>query len=262
MSFNVRRKGYLVNVYGKYHRWFATEYVPKHPRGYTAHDVEPTVALIRFPDSCWCRRGKNVLLGSDSLFGPGGPPKQPHHEDWLDLWHILTHGRVPNTTLWLCSSRTEARLDSAVDDYPSASHHPAFTPLNGVVVYDHLAPESLLQGIPLLLCAGELLSEETTGAVMNCVERGAHCLMTARLAPKGMLSGFSGAPLLLQPGKGQILLVPDFRNEASRSFIAPFLGPTDEIRYRFKGRDVILKPVAGDLNRLAVSVQPASSDGG
>ncbi len=249
---NYRRKGYVLTVYGKLHRWFVQEYLPAHPRPFSFRDVRPEVAIIALPDSTWCRRdGVAWWPSRAALFGPDGPPKEARHEALLDAVHVLTHERVPRTGMSYFNepfaSRlrpVQERLKAARDfaDYPNDCLHTGFCPLHGVVVYDHRVGVELLRGVPLLLYTGETLSPGTRAAVLNCVRAGAKCLALPHLLPE-----LAGA------AHPRVLLTADFTGAAARAFVAPHLGTADEVCYRFDRYLVRASAADGDEERLRFS---------
>jgi hypothetical protein len=256
---NYRRKGYVLTVYGKYHRWFTRAYLPRHPRPYTFREVRPEVAVICLPDTTWARRdGVAWWASRETLFGPGGPPKAACHEALLDVMHLLSHGVVPRAGMsyWnepYASRRAEMleryRGVSDPTDYPYDDQHTGFCPLNGVIVYDHRVGETLLCDVPLLICTGELLSDETARAVLACVERGATCLALPHLFPA--VAGMQEIAV----GNGRLVLTDDMAGPTAQAVVAPHLGPADAVRYRFGKTEVCLRPLNGDECRLGVTVE-------
>lgn len=103
-------------------------------------------------------------------------------------------------------------------------------------------------------CTGECLSEETVKAVDSCVRDGAKCLMLDSLAPEPLKTNSGAGTCLIDHGQGQYLLTPDFRNETVSGFLKPYGGNANEIRYRFKEKDVVIKPFGGDKNRITVDI--------
>ena len=264
---NVRRDGYMLTAYGKYHRWFAKQYVPAHSRPFTFRDVRPRVAVIALSDSTWCRRGASSFASSDTLFGPTGPAKQARHEAILDAFHLLTHGAVPREGItWHnepMASRHQAIAEQIRRDgrmaYPYADDHTGFCPLDGVVVFDHQVAEEHLRGISLLICTGEALSEETQMAVWRCIRSGARCVTLPHLFPE-MSARYEGTPFEVKIGAGAMLVTEDLMAESARRWIERELGASDQVHYRFGAWDVTLAPRDGDERRLDVSVQNVGED--
>jgi len=259
---NYRKKGYVLTVYGKLHRWFVREYLPTHPRPFSFRDVKPEVAIIALPDSTWCRRGASNWVSAERLFGPGGPEKQPYHEAILDLFHVLTHGKVPrdgitfhNQPFLVHRQKVASFIKQANDpaEYPYDDFHNGFCPLNGVVVFDHTVGAELLAGVPLIVCTGEVISQQTQEAVRKCVQQGAKCLALPHLLQSVLNDSITNYPIMITEGKGTYLITEDFTIDAVRKYIEPHLGPADEVRYRFGSYEVRIKP-EGDERRLSVSV--------
>lgn len=261
----MRKRGYILTVYGKYHRIFAKDYVPKHPRPYSFRDVRPEVAIVLFPDSAWCKPGAAPGWSSDKrLFSPKGPEKQARHGAIFDIWHLLTHRKVPHqgisfynephATAW---SEFAKQAESNPDEYPFNDPHSGFCPLNGVVVFDHQVKLDLLRGIPLIICSGETISSETQKAIDSCVRQGAKCLTLQHLLDRFAGQATVAEPRLVKAGKGSYLIARDFTSRAVADYIKPHLGPDDEVRYTFGRHTVCLKPFGGDERRLTASLEPA-----
>ncbi len=259
-----RQRGYILTAYGKMHRAFVKHYLPAHPRPYTFRDVRPEVAIVTFPDSTWCRRGAAKGWASDPhLFGPQGPAKEARHEAILDVWHILTHGQVPRESISyhgapFVEHRTTiaAKIAANPEEYPFDDPHTGFCPLHGVVVFDHQVSLERLEGIPLIICTGELISTKTQEAIDACVRNGAKCLTLPHLLPH-VLPADTVKSTPVQTGKGSYLLVDDFTSAESREYIQPHLGPPDEVRYTFGVDTVHLTPTCGDERRLSVRLERA-----
>lgn len=261
---NYRKKGYVLTAYGKMHRWFSREYVPTHARPYTFRDVKPEVAVVCLPDSTWARRGCSPNASSAELFGPGGPAKEARHEALLDVVHVLTHGVVPREGLTMhnepfasrnraVAAQVEAASDPTV--YPYDDFHSGFCPLNGVVFYDHRVSLELLQGIPLIICTGEIIEGATQQAIRECVRAGARCLALPHLLPEVAGSLEPEGALHIAEGAGEYLFTYDMNSAAAREFMQPHLGAADEVHYRFSDYDIALKPSEGDERRLSVKLE-------
>ncbi len=244
------RKGYALNAYGKIHRWFATHYVPTHPRGYSFRDLRPKVAIVRFPDTCWQSTAQPGAMTGwfKGLYGPGGPDQQPQHTAWLDLWHVLTHGVVPRGGVSLfCEPYGRAmfagrdQMDASPDEYDYREVYP-FCPLDGVAVFDHRVTAEHLVEAELICLTGEMISPETQQAVLRCVQAGADCIALPHLSPAPAAETPESLPAETRAGKGRIMLTDDFCGEAARRFIARHLGPDDMIRYRFADQTLAVRP--------------------
>lgn len=257
-----RKKGYVLTAYGKMHRWFSREYVPTHHRPYTFRDVQPEVAVICLPDSTWASREGTHWSSRNTLFGPGGPAKDARHEALLDIIHLLTHGVVPREGLTMHNEpftsrgRAVAEQIKAANDpaeYPYDDFHTGYCPLNGVVFFDHTVSHQRLAGIPLLICVGETLSDETRLAVRACVREGARCLALPHLLPQESETPVSGPAWLVSDGAGEYLFTEEMHSDAAREFIRPHLGAADAVSYTFAGQQVIIRPQAGDERKLGVT---------
>jgi hypothetical protein len=242
-------KPYALNAYEKIHRWFARHYVPSHPRPYSFRDIRPRVAIVRFPDTCWIApRDPSHKGWFKGLYGPGGPGVAPAHIAWLDLWHILTHGVVPRNGLSLfCApygpkwraSMEETRQNP--DDYGYQELMP-FCPLDGVLVFDHLAGSQELAGAELIVLTGEMITEETQRYALAEVDRGADCLALPHLLPAAVVAKVGTVPVQMTYGHGRVLLADDFTHEAVVSLVQRHLGPANTVRYQFGPSRTALSP--------------------
>jgi hypothetical protein len=254
---------YSLNAYGKIHRWFARHYVPTHARRYTFRDIQPRVAIVRFPDSLWAQPEKPRALPFHGLYGPGGPPAESRHRAWLDAWHVLTHDVVPPTGVSIYGTQEiesfvaeiaqrNREVDAAAGwpvDYPYVERYP-LCPVDGVLVFDHLASRRVLDGAQLIILTGELISDETATAVVECVKGGAHCLSLAHLVPAPLQQAGASAPYEIAVGAGRVLVTDDFRADRARQFIRPHLGPPDRVRYRFGSQTVTIRQAEGYAGAL------------
>lgn len=231
-------KGYMLNAYGKMHRWFVKEVVEKQPRAYSFRDIRPRIAIVRFPDTCWIAPSdpshRHWFKG---LYGPGGPAVGPQHTAWIDLWHVLTHGVVPRGGLSLFCEPYGSRwleqmaaAQAAPDDYPYAEIAP-FCPLDGVLVFDHLAGARELAHAELVVLTGDLLSEGTLQAALASIAAGADGLALPHLLPPELATRLDGDATEIAIGKGRLLVTREFAGEAARQFLKRHLGPADAIRY-------------------------------
>ncbi len=254
---------YILNGYGKIHRWFAEVYVPSHPRSYTFRDLRPRVAMIRFPDTLWARPDGARLIPFHGLFGPGGPKAEKRHTAWLDAWHLLTHGAVTRDGLSIYATpaakdyaqgrmaRTKEIDDKTgrVTDYRYTERY-VFCPVDGVVVFDHLVGEEHLRDAELLILTGETVSEPTLQAVCRRVGAGADCLCLAHLVPAAVRRPDAKCPYEVRSGRGRFLVVDDFMCEPSQRMIRRHLGPSDRIRYRFGDQVVSVRQGEGYMSHL------------
>jgi hypothetical protein len=127
------------------------------------------------------------------------------------------------------------------DDYTYQEVMP-FCPLDGVLVFDHLAGSRELAGADLIVLTGELISEATRQAAMAEVERGADGLALPHLLPGDLVAQAGPMPALLPYGRGRLLVADDFTHEAVVQFVQRHRGPADSIRYRFGQSQITLNP--------------------
>ncbi len=246
----MQQKPFALNAYGKIHRWFATHYLPRHPRPYTFRDICPRVAIIRFPDTLWRNPHLMNWWSEIGLYGPGGPSVQYCHLAWLDIWHLLTHGVVPRSGLSLFCPPGNAwgeeiqHIHQHPDDYDYHEYRP-FCPLDGVLVFDHRVDETHLQSAELLILTGAYVEPETQEAVLRCIERGADGLALPHLVPDTLARQWRQAPIELEYGRGRLLITDDFADNRVKEFIQPHLGPPDRMRYRMGDRQLDIRATEG-----------------
>ncbi len=260
---------FILSPIGEVLRWFCREYVPAHPRPWTFRALEPTIAIVRFPDSCHGQRYSAISSPNEPwgerLYGSPHLRSTRDTEAWLGLWNLLTHGATGHDGLThfkaskFCSDPVgfEPQSSYATPEAQCATHS-FFTPLNNAVLFDHLAGYEHLKGIPLLFLAGVSVSETTVAALRRCAEEGATVIAWGPLArTSGMMEWTSGTERTAV-GSGQIVATDEFCGIAAARFAVRHLGRADEIRYRFRDaqaptvHEVVLRRM--DENRVTVEV--------
>lgn len=248
-NFNYRDSLYRVvdgraelNAHGRMAQWFRREYLPNHPRGFTAGELMPEIAIVRFPDSDWGQRQRSYIR--ENLYGASNLVPDEQTRYWLGIWHVLSHGTIPPTGLtWHA-------------DYTIAYRF--FFPANNVVVYDHLASDPALYGsVRLVLLAGKFIAPETMRTLETRVAEGLTVVTPSHLAPEGMPLP-PGTDVQVYPrGAGRWIVTDRVTGEAARALLAPYLGRPDELRYRFGDREVVFT-APEDPNRIEVTIRPAA----
>ncbi len=202
----------------------------------------------------------NKLFGSDNL------QRDADTQAWLGLWNVLTHGKTGGDGLMYFkigdkAPKTDPRhhvdiIPSYATQPEAAAYHDFFTPLNGVVVFDERVGYESLSDIPLLFLTGKRLSEETAAAVRRRVEEGAVCVAWGPLAAKcGLAADWTEGVVVEEAGAGRFVFTDDFAAEDAVAEYEAWLGPEDEIRYRFGERTLVLKRGASP-NDITVEVTP------
>ena len=240
--------------YGETLRDFCRDYVPKHTRPYTWRKVCPEVAIVRlddtdhgqrFLDEWWQTKSNYYLMGASNLH------PSPATSAWLSIWDVLTHGTTG------CDGLTffKKRLSGACDRNPGL--HSFFVPLNGVVVYDDLVDIELLRPLKLIFLTGVHVSKKTLDAVRSCVASGATCVAYRPLVGNlNIALGNEGEVTEVPEGSGRWVITDDFGAPEVRRVVAPFLGPPDEIRYRFGETTLRIRRVGDDPNRIEITLTP------
>ncbi|MCE5257447.1 MAG: hypothetical protein LLG44_00110 [Chloroflexi bacterium] len=230
---------YRVAPLGEVARWFRQEYVPAHPRDYSFEQIQPRVAIIRQPDACW---GQGSGWLPDTLFGSAAWHSDSITEGWLRIWHLLSRGVIPATTLsW---NANYGRHDDPFQ---------VFCPLDGVVVYDHRVQAPLLAGVEVIFLTGIGISQQTLQAVEQRVQDGVMCIALPHLVPEGVrcAAGENGE---LGEGSGRWITTTDFLAPHVRRAVQPILPAYDTIRYHFGAREVQFKMVGNNPDHLEVQV--------
>jgi hypothetical protein len=228
---------YRLTEYGRIAKWFRQEYVPAHPRLFERRRLRPRVVIVRQEDGCYGQRVVSAPWLPDRLFGSKEWRSTPTTEAWLGIWSVLSRGAIPKDTLY--------RGWSAFATKPNRLLHP----LDGVVVYDHRVDYRLMRGAEVIFLSGVGVSDTTRRAIARCVREGATCVALPHLAPNAIQRriGTEGA---CRDGSGRWVLTADFTSEAARDAVRHVVPEGDIIRYRFGDREVILRPVGGDMNRI------------
>lgn len=260
----INASDYQLTPLGETLRWFCKEYLPAHPRPWTFRDVKPSIAIIRFEDSC---HGQRYIDPADKLYGCPNLHSDADTEAWLQIWNLLTFGKTGRDGITyfkapLGTYGYQRPMQPGVAQcYASrplqADLHRFFSPLNGVVVYDHLANYNLLKGIPLLFITGKEVSKETMEAVRRCVQEGTVCVMWGPLAKKNRFEYDGHGVKTVPEGKGRFVLTDDFQTVRTYQEVWNLIGKPDEIRYTFGDQSVTLKRVTD--NEVTVDVTPVSA---
>lgn len=245
----IDEKTYQLTPHGEALRWFCKEYLPKHPRDWTFRDVEPSIAIVRFEDTDHGQR--YTADWKDNLYGSEKLRSSRDTEAWLGIWNLLTFGKAGRDGLslfkaWVRPSGyqkpvMENLAPSHLSRPVQADQHRFFVPLTGAIVYDHLVGYDLLKGIPVLFLTGVEVSKETMTAIRRCVREGAVCVAWGPLAKKHGFKDWESGVSIITEEKGKWVITDDFGYREVYQELATLIGRPDQIRYRFKGREVILR---------------------
>jgi len=234
--------GYKITEHGRITKWFANEYIPKHPRRYTFRQVKPRVAIVRQPDACWGQGRSGFPILPDQLFGNAKWKSNQNTEAWFKIWHLLTRGAAPKDgfSYWC--------------DCLNKKPYQVFYPLDGVVVFDHHVGYKHLKGVQVIFLTGLGISPQTLKAVEQCVSDGVTCIALPHLVPK-RVAGQTGSNGTLTDGRGRWVVTEDFLADRVREQMQHVIPSEDIIRYRFGQYLVTMKPVGSDMNKITANVE-------
>lgn len=221
---------YQITPHGQVVREFYQEYVPQHPRAIRWQDYDPRVAIIRLPDGGWGQASdrapsRNRLLGNREM------PLDAAAAEWLYVWPILTHGAARPGAI---SAHNRSVYPKGIEDF--------FVPIDSVGVFDHNVTARQLAHVDCLIVCGHALSASAFRAVRERVARGAACVISRRLYAQHASGNLPG----------DWLIVDGFKDPQVARKLAPFLGPPDVARFRFKHHVVEFRKVEA---RDGISVQ-------
>lgn len=228
---------YEVTRHGRVVREFYKEYVAKHPRTIDWREYDPRVAIIRLPDGGWGQSApppndKVELASRNRLLGNRDMPLDAAASEWLHVWPILTHGAVRPGAI--CSGNPFV--------YPKQTEL-RFAPIDSVAVFDHNVEAPLLKNVECMIVCGHALSAGTFQAVRDRVAAGATCIIARRLYA---LHAQSDLP-------GNWLILDNFKDPRIKETLAPFLGPPDVARFRFKHQIVEFRKTS-EVDGVSVQV--------
>jgi hypothetical protein len=236
-------ENWQLNERGQVVRDFVKKYIPNNPRYHSYKDVLPDIAIVRFPDAQCGIITWNDVEWHKRAFGNNLSPILPEEsKEVLEIWNLLTHGKTEGH---MCLFTKHGKSEF-------------FFPLNGVVVFDHRVSYEKLKDIPLIILTGPIVNPQTLQDISRCVEQGAVCLSSYKLAPEMITSKVDRSVDIneVAHGKGKWLLTNNFDEKELKAKLAPLLGSPDEIRYRFKNNiEVIFRMKNKNPNDIKVFVK-------
>jgi len=203
---------YEITPHGRVVREVYRGYIPKHPRTIRWQDYDPRVAIIRLPDGGWGQPNDSVA-SRNRLLGNRKMPLDEAASEWLYVWPILTHGTVRPGAI---SPGNGLIYPKGIEEF--------FVPIDSVAVFDHNVTARQLANVDCFIVCGHALSAATFEAVRERVAAGATCVIARRL-----FAQYATGDL-----PGDWLVVDDFKDPKIARKLAPFLGPPDVARFRFK----------------------------
>lgn len=154
---------------------------------------------------------------------------------------MLSHGRIPKDgpIMLLPPAKSgknyfqvtpetirQLPLEHGVRDVGGRNEHHLFTPMHGVLVYDHYATHKQLAGSKLIVAAGSRMSESCAQAMLACVQSGSTLVSAPWLLP----AGYRTSRVL---GSGKILVTDQYDESWLLDEIRPLLGNPDIWLQRF-----------------------------
>jgi hypothetical protein len=229
------------------YKTFLRDYLPAHPRPYNWRDYRPSIAIVRFDDTCFDERQKYLGEYPGPMYGH--IPARTENVEWLNIWSLLSHGFV--------------RTDSATHQWEARrfGSRTLFVPLHNVAVYDHEVRYETLSGSQLIFLTGVTISPETYLAVESCVSEGATCVLPPRLSPPGSSFEKISSITLITHGQGRWLVVPEFYQlhyecfyggplkPVLRQELMPLIGDGDHLTYYFGSWQARFGQAGGDYPR-------------
>jgi hypothetical protein len=190
------------------------------------------------PDGGWGQfsagNGRGEAASRNRLLGNREAPLDGPASEWLDVWPVLTHG----------VARPGAISANNPYIYPRQFEQ-FFAPIDSVAVFDHRVEAVRLAGVECMIVCGHALPAETFAAIRDRTSTGATCIMARRLYA---LHATGEMP-------GNWVVVDDFKDPRVAAALAPFLGPPDVARFRFKTGVVEFRRT-GEPDAIDVSVRP------
>ena len=226
--------------WGEAAKAFRCDYMPNHPRSVRAEEFRPRIVIVRFPDSDWGQVGRHQIR--ENLYGASNLKPTPVTREWIRIWHILTHGTMPDTGLtWHADGfRMPFRL---------------FFPANSVALYDHLACDPrLYEDVELVFLVGVTVAQSTLKTLRAYVASGGTVASIPALAPERIRKRHRKGTTILEKRKGRWILFEDTEDEAFLEAVKPFLGESQELRYTFTDKEVVFT-APEHLGRLQVEVR-------
>ena len=239
---------YQPTAHGEVLRWFCKTYLPANKRPYSFRDIRPSIAIVRFEDTCHGQRF--TADWPDNLFGCDKLHSDTDTEAWLGIWNMLTFGSTGRDGLslfkaWVRPSGYQRGVrDHLAQSYltrpTQADLHRFFVPLTGTVVFDHTVGYDLLKDIPLLFLTGKQVSQSTLEAIRKCVQDGAVCVVWGPLSKPYRLGNWRKGVQTVKSGKGKFVLTDDFGRREVYQEVKGMIGRPDRIRYLFGEHEVTL----------------------
>ncbi len=215
---------YELTAHGQVFRSFVRKYLTERPRTNRWQEYDPRVAIIRLPDGGWGQFGAGPGHGESEsrnrLLGNREMPLDEIASEWLHVWPILTHGAAKPGAI---SYNNPFVYPGGAKDF--------FMPIDSVAVFDHRVTARSLANVACMIVCGHALSPETFQAVRQRVAAGATCVIARRLYAQHARDDLPG----------DWLIVDRFSDPRIAARLAPFLGPPDVARFRFRTQVVTFR---------------------
>jgi hypothetical protein len=241
-------------AHGEVWREFRTDFVPRHPLGWSHRDARPDIALIH---------------ADDSDFGPGERPFGDRSATAPDAsrsvfaaWHALSHGQLPDHGSCLHIPgydfprhrlngipRAEFPLDEGAAD--RTRMHGLFQATRGVLVFDEHVRADRLEGAGLVVVAGSRLPRATLDTLRLHADAGATVLIAAWLC--------AAEPAKTQRvGGGRWIVFESFDEPDAQEAIAAHSGAPDVWTQRFGDVELRIRAASDDGETLEFEIADAA----
>lgn len=190
-------------------------------RPYSIRSYRPEIGIVRMDDTYWGQC--DPFAWKPILYGDPGIRIAPESREWTKAWHVITHGM---------SGRNGLSWDR-VSPWSLRAHR-SFLPMNSPVVFDERVGADQLTSLRLLFLCGSCISEGTLSAAAALVrDKGLTVVTSPRFAPESVRARVRGGFARVKDGAGEWIITGDMASGRVKEAVAPMLGRSDEMTFRF-----------------------------
>lgn len=230
---------FQLTPYGKVMQEYAAVYRPENPVPYSWREARCRVAIVRFEDSVW---GQSHSSFPDTPLGSKAVKSTPASEAWFGIWHRLSHGTIPSSTVSFHSKYIKYKRGPQF-----------FIPAPPTLVFDHrigdVHPDFDFRGAQIIFATGIELTPATSALLECAVKDGRIVVALEHLAPASIREQFarSGVDELEIPvGRGRWVIARNFLGPKVLAELQPYLGPENELQHQFGEHFVQVRRVDDD----------------